>query len=418
MTKKEAIMEAITFLTYLAVLLLLGIICTLISQKIRIPNILLLIIVGMLLGKMRFQGRPIMEFPAVFLTSMAILALVMIIFDSSSRFKLKDFDALSLNALKLTGIFLFLNLIFLSIATMFVFGMKFDVYSILATLLFAALMSGTDPAAIFTMFKQTKNKVLELLEIESLLNTPMIVLLPFIILDLIKRVQIEAITFSRFFDHAFPLLQDFILRLIAGIGAGILVGVLLFKIMKKQYSSVLSPLAIITAALMTYVLAENFGGNGVLAVTTMGLFFGNVYVKQKGKLQEFSSLFANSLEILVFILVGFIIMLPLNPDFIIKSIVLFIIYIIIRYLAIQLSFKDEYTVKEKIFMALNAQKGIAVAVVAFTLTILDIGEISLMLNIILAFILYSIILSTIIVKFSGYFVNEEIKTLAKTPSKK
>ncbi len=411
-------MEAITFLTYLAVLLLLGIICTLISQKIKIPNILLLIIIGMLLGKMKFHGMPIMEFPAVFLTSIAILALVMIIFDSSSRFKLKDFDTLSMNALKLTGIFLFLNIIFLSIATIFVFGMKFNVYSVLAALLFAALMSGTDPAAIFTMFKQTKNKVLELLEIESLLNTPMIVLLPFIILDLIKKIEVQAIISSTFFDQAFPLLQDFILRLIAGIGAGILVGVLIFKIMKRQYSSVLSPLAIITAALMTYILAENFGGNGVLAVTTMGLFFGNVYVKQKGELQEFSSLFANSLEILVFILIGFIIILPLNPDFLIRSLILFTIYLIIRYFAIQLSFKEEYTIKEKIFMALNAQKGIAVAVVAFTLTILDIGEISLILNIILAFMLYSILLSTIVVKFSRYFVSEEIKTLAKTTSKK
>ena len=143
-----------------------------------------------------------------------------------------------------------------------------------------------------------------------------------------------------------------------------------------------------------------------------------MYVKQKGELQEFSSLFANSLEILVFILIGFIIILPLNPDFLIRSLILFTIYLIIRYFAIQLSFKEEYTIKEKIFMALNAQKGIAVAVVAFTLTILDIGEISLILNIILAFMLYSILLSTIVVKFSRYFVSEEIKTLAKTTSKK
>lgn len=411
-------MEAITFLTYLAVLLLLGIICTLISQKIKIPNILLLIIIGMLLGKIKYQDKLLMEFPPLFLTSIGILALVMIIFDSSSRFKLKEFDTLSLNVLKLTGIFLFLNLIFLTIATIFVLGMEFNVYSILVALLFAALMSGTDPAAILTMFKQTKNKILELLEIESLVNTPMIVLLPFIILDLMNRIKTEAIAFSQFFDQILPLLQDFILRLIAGIGAGILIGLLVFKMMKRKYSEILSPLAVITAALLAYILAENFGGNGVLAVTTMGLFFGNVYLKQKMELQEFSLVFANSLEILVFILIGFIITLPLNPDFFMRSIALFIIYLIIRYFAIEFSFKKEYNLKEKIFMALNAQKGIAVAVVAFTLTILNTGELSMILNMILAFMLYSIIVSTVVVKFSRYFVRTEIKqTLTKMPQK-
>ncbi len=402
-------MEATTFLTYLAVVLLLGIICTLVSQKIKIPNILLLIIIGMLLGKIKYQGKLLMEFPPLFLTSIGILALVMIIFDSSSRFKLKEFDALSLNSLKLTGIFLVLNLIFLTIATMFVLGMKFNVYSMLIALLFAALMSGTDPAAILSMFKQTKNKILKLLEIESLVNTPIIVLMPFIILDLIRRIEIGATALPTFFDQIFPILQDFILRLIAGIGAGILVGLFVFKLMKKKYSDVLSPLAIITAALLTYILAENFGGNGVLAVTTIGLFFGNMYIKQKMELQEFSSVFANSLEILVFILVGFIIKLPLNPDFFIKSITLFIIYLVIRYFAINVSFKKEYSTKEKIFMTLNAQKGIAVAVVAFTLTILNIESISIILNTVLAFMLYSIIVSTIVVKFTKNFLNTEIK---------
>ena len=90
----------------------------------------------------------------------------------------------------------------------------------------------------------------------------------------------------------FPFLKDFILRFVAGIGAGFLVGIIIFKVMKKAYSEILSPLAVITAALLTYILAENLGGNGVLAITTMGLFFGNVYVKQKIQLMEFSTFFA------------------------------------------------------------------------------------------------------------------------------
>ena len=101
-------MEATIFLTYLAVILLCGILSTLVSNRIKIPNILLLIIMGMILSYF-FPD----DFPAVFLTSISILALVMIVFDSTSRFKLQVFDKLSLRTLWLSLVFLVFNAIFL-----------------------------------------------------------------------------------------------------------------------------------------------------------------------------------------------------------------------------------------------------------------------------------------------------------------
>ena len=105
------------------------------------------------------------------------------------------------------------------------------------------------------------------------------------------------------------------------------------------------------------------------------------------------------------------------------------IYIAIRFATVQLLFSKEYNTKEKIFMSLNVQKGIAVAVVAFILTtlvftktevingikqVIEVSFISLpganvVLNLSLAFILYSIIISTILIKFSKYFLSTEIK---------
>ena len=80
----------------------------------------------------------------------------------------------------------------------------------------------------------------------------------------------------------------------------------------------------------------------------------------------------------------------------------------VRFIALDLSLRNmKLTTKEKFFMALNAQKGIAVAVVAFTLSTLNIQGIELILNLILAFMLYSIIVSTITIKFSGFFIKEK-----------
>jgi len=398
-------MDPLTFLTYLSVILLLGIICTVLAQKLNVPNILLLLLAGLLAGRIPYGGGQLFQFPGVFLTSISILALVMIIFDSASRFKLKQFGDLSIQALKLSVIFLFFNLFLLTSTVVIIF--KID--SILLGLLFAALMSGTDPGAMLTMFKGTKNRTLQILEVESLINTPLVVLLPFLILDLMDKLSGQTMNINQFFTQVFNFLPDFLLRFVAGIGAGILVGLIVFRIMKKQYSETLSPLAIITAALLTYILAENLGGNGVLAVTTMGLFYGAVYVKEKAHLLEFSSLFANSFEILVFVLVGLIIKIPLTFDFFIKSFGLFVIYLLIRLSSIHLAFyNSEYTLKEKLYMALNVQKGIAVAVVAFTLTTLTIPGIGIVLDVVLAFMLYSIILSTVLIKVSRFFFAEKV----------
>ena len=391
--------SALIFLTYLAIVLLIGLFSTFLAQKLKLPNVLLLLITGIILGNITYKESSLVSFPPIFLTSISILALVMIVFDSSSRFKIKEFDKLSMQTLKLSLTFLILNLVFL---TLFI-KITLKIESLLTILLFSALMSGTGPAAVLSMLKSSASKVFKLLKMESLINTPLVVLLPFIILDFMATVKTELIL-TKFIDQIIPFLQQFVV----GIGAGILVGIVMLKFMKREYSHILSPLVMITAALMTYILAENLKGNGVLAVTTMGLLFGNVYVKQKFHLQEFSSIFSNSLEILVFILIGLMIRIPLSWGFFILSFFLFITYIMVRFIALDLSLRNmKLTTKEKFFMALNAQKGIAVAVVAFTLSTLNIQGIELILNLIITFMLYSITVSTNTIKFSGFFIKEK-----------
>tara|TARA_Y100000310_G_scaffold342247_1_gene444645 strand:- start:52758 stop:53948 length:1191 start_codon:yes stop_codon:yes gene_type:complete len=388
--------SVLLLLTYLAVILLIGLLTSIISQKFKIPNILLLLLIGIGLGRVDYRGSSLIEFPEVFMTGISILALVMIVFDSSSRFSLKKVDYFSLHTLWLSIVFLIFNLIFLTFFTMLIFGVE----SIFLALMFAALMAGTSPAVVLSMFKNVKNKVFDFLGLESLLNTPLVVLIPFIILDLKNALKGELII-ATFIDQLVPLLQQFVV----GVGAGVLIGLIMFKFMRRVYSVVLSPLAVITSALLAYIIAENLDGNGVLAVTSMGLLFGNVYLKQKFQLKEFASVFSNSLEILVFVLIGLIVAIPFSGDFFIKSILLFALYLVIRFFSVIFSLRGmDFTLKEKLFMSLNAQKGIAVAVVVFSLATLEIEGMSTILNLSLAFMLYSIILSSVVLRAVKYFV--------------
>src|SRR3989338_208144 len=414
-------MESISYLTYLGVVVLLGLACSVISKKIAVPNILLVIFTGIFLNKFwdiinggvfffqklgfiksytPYLSGPLIFFPPLFIAILALLALVMIVFESTSKFKYKDLDDFSLSALKLTIVFFAVNFAILSILTNLLFGLE----NIFLAGLFAALMSGTASDVVMSMIKETKNEVIKLLEIESIFNTPLIVIIPFLILELISNIGFlsSSIIISKLIEQLIPFLQQFI----TGIGAGVVIGLAAVKILREQHAHVLSPLALISAALLTYILAENLGGNGVLAVTAMGFIFGNMALKDKGHIQEFSKIFSIFLELVVFILIGLLIDVPMTFSFLSKSFVLFLIFLLIRLIAVEVALlKNNYTFKEKLFISLVVPKGIATAVVAVSLIGNQLSGMETILDLTLIFIVYSIVLASGVLKFSKFFIN-------------
>lgn len=412
-------MDPLEFLSRITVILFIGLVVGLISKKLKLPSMLLLIMSGVVLNNIYVNGVKIFALSDDFLVSASILALAIIVFQGSSKFRIKDLDTYSESALKLALVFLVMNLFFLSIAT----GLLFRIKNILLCLVFAAVMSGTDPGSIISLFPTKSNKVIDILKFESIINTPFVVLIPFILLDI---MELESGISSSFIEYFLPFLQ----QIITGIGTGVVIGLIVFRFMRKFYSEKLSALTLLTSALMTYILAEKLGGNGVLAVTVLGIFFGNAAVKKKQELQEFSVMLSNILEMLVFILIGFLLPLDFTLDFILKSILLFLLMLAIRYIAIHLVYMhDHVNIRERIFMTLNCTTGIAVAVVAFILSnyVLDIPMVlngteiinsiplqnlpgtGILLDLIVLFIFYGAIVSSVVSYFSNYFIKVKVE---------
>jgi len=370
-----------------------------ISRKLRLSGVILLLLLGVLLNRLNYNG--IFGLPVSFLASLAIFALVMVVFDESSKFKLKKFGRVSLTALKLTITCFVLNLILLTFFARFVVGIR----SIPLALLFAVLVSGTDTSVILSKFGAVKSKIIDVLKMESLLSTLLTVLLPFVLLDVWSGFRAGELA-ANIFNQVVWLIQ----HLIIGIGAGVLIGIVVLKIIKKSYSELLSPLAVISAALLSYIISETLGGSGVVAVITFGIFFGNIYIKEKAELTNFSSIFVKFLGIVVFILIGLILGFPLDLTFFLSSLILFVIFLAVRLGSVLFVFK-KMNIREKLFITLNARKGLAAAVVIFML-ITSIGNICAasltdsieILHLALAFIAYSILLSAITLRFSKYFI--------------
>ncbi|HHE36692.1 MAG TPA: hypothetical protein ENL16_02655 [Candidatus Woesearchaeota archaeon] len=404
--------NSLIVLTNIAVILLLGILCSLLSKKLRISNILILILLGIILGRLDYNGEPLFFFSPSFLVGISILALVMIVFDGSSRFRLKEVNILSVSALKIILLFMLFSAVSITYFTSKLFFETITIQNILFSIIFAVIIIGTDPGSVFVMLKDfvspRAKKVFGLLQIEAIINTPLVVILPFLILDIINNLELGQDDFVSSFIAQIPA---FLAQIVVGIGAGVVIGLIVFKTMQKVYSHEFSPVGIITAALLAYILAENLHGNGVLGVATLGLLFGNLYVKEKLQLQEFSYMLSNALEILVFVLVGLMIKFPLTLSFFFKSSFLFFLLVLSRAASVFIILRrEDYSFKEKLFIALNMPKGIAVAVVAFTFLLYEVEQMRIILNLLLVFMIYSLILSSIIDRFSKKFIRVDVKS--------
>jgi len=138
--------------------------------------------------------------------------------------------------------------------------------------------------------------------------------------------------------------------------------------MRGTYSEIYSPFALIVGVLLSYVLAVMTGGNGFIAASLVGLFFGRVYIEKKTQLQEFSSVFAVFLEMFVYLLLGLTISMRVDLSFMLFSLIIYVAILFIRFIAVQLSLGGIYTLQEKLFMTVNTPKGISIAALALFLS--------------------------------------------------
>ncbi len=374
-------LEATVILTQLAVLLLCGILGTILAHKLRISNVLILLLLGTIIG----VHSQLFIISQTFLIALGITALVMVVFEGTMNFSLRQLEAYSGPAFSMTMWYLFTTLIIVTAGAYYFVFSSFEGGLILALIL-ASTLAGTDASSVLLILSNGTGKVVRTLSIEAILNTPVMVLLPFIFLQLFA----ETIGIQQFIA--------IITQIVVGVGSGVLVGLILFKALRSFYAKDLSSVSVVTGALISYLLAENLSGNGVLAVATVGIIFGNVTIKKKEELHTFSFSLSTILEMLVFLLIGIMIggNIVYTKEIFIISAGVFVSSLIARFIAAYMTFKNDYTFKQIFFTGITMPRGIAVAALIFIFSSDLYSEIpEVFLNVLFLVTIYSIIVATI-----------------------
>jgi cell volume regulation protein A len=371
------------WLIYFAMILLLGTLVSALANKLNVSNAFFLYFTGMVFG-----GLGLIAFPTETIISIGTLAIVFVVFESTVKLKFRDLTVFSKYSINIILFSYVLHMIFLTIAAFSLFQISSDKYfSFVLCLVFASLVYGIDHDITLA---NIKHKVVKVLEVESLINRFLTIVIPLILLNYLGSEVTTGLGVVLFFKHV-----------VLGIVVGAVAGGLVLSILNTMISETLAYLVVLTTSIVTFVFTEAVGINGVLALTFYSLIFGNYHIKHKQQLEKFTFLFGYIFNIFVFILIGTKMLVKF--EFVILGSGLFLLYILIRFISINLAlFNTRFNLKEKIFMTLNVPKGIDVAIIVLLMMTKYSGfeGMATIVNLCLLFCLYSITIANVMNLFS------------------
>lgn len=310
------------------------------------------------------------------INNLANLLLITLAFELSMRVtpdNLKDHKSL-----KLFSITLIANILIIGILT--------------ATLLDIRIMQAIIFAIILTAIEYF---MIDELRQEGDAANPLIILIAF---SLIYFIGIKA--------EGINVLADFIQYILIGVGVGIFVSIIIFKLLKPNKITWVHELMLISAAYLTYILTEYLNGFGLLAIMISGVMFGNSHIRKKSEMNTFSPFIFKTIEIMIFILIGFIITFNIDATLLWNALLIFMAYLLIRLIVVSIIYR-RYSWHNKLLLTL-APKGMV-----FGAALILFSSKNLLANDLTIVMLYILIISLIISWIMEYFEEQKIKRMDK-----
>ncbi|RMF91796.1 MAG: hypothetical protein D6733_00095 [Methanobacteriota archaeon] len=393
--------DMVLIVSYFSFLLGFGVLVANIMKKVRIPDTFLLLLVGLVTGPTIWRNPAVaryLDFIIVDVSAMSVvpdflrtLALVLIVFTGAFNLDFEELRRFSDLSVTLAFLLVLLNTLLLGAAAKLIFRLPW-----IPALLIGAIVSGTDASVIFTFEDTLKEHadVLTILKVESILNSPLSVLIPVLLLDLLSLSPGAVFSPSTYFSQ-------FWLMVVAGIGSGVVIGFVISKIltmMVREYSA----LILISIALLTFGLSEQVGGSGMLGVAIAGFIIGNLAFPHKEKVREFQSEFSDMLRISVFTLLGAQVFLDLNPYLLAVELLFALLVFVVRPVFVTyLARGSEEEVGKEGFtlLKLAGPRGISAAAMA-PIAAAAVGS-TLIMDLVFMVIFFSVLLSTVTARVIG-----------------
>lgn len=274
-----------------AVILLALVLMASVFHKVNVPVIILSLVIGIIFGS---DVTGIIYFDDAFLAKeVANLALMFILFIGGFGTKKQSFKPV----LKPVSMLATLGIISTALVTGTVFHLITG-WPFLRALLLGSIISSTDAAAVYSIFRSRpiEAKTRTLIELESVANDPMAIVLTLFVINLIMGES----------RGTLMSILSFMWQMAGAVGIGVLVGYLAVYVFNKirHNESDFFFVYLIAIVLLSYSLANEFHASGMLSTFSTGFVMGNSKIPFKKGLLSFNNTLSFITNIGLFILLG------------------------------------------------------------------------------------------------------------------
>ncbi|MDB5882489.1 MAG: Sodium/hydrogen exchanger [Ramlibacter sp.] len=347
-------------LTVFGMILALGTACAVLAEKLKVPDVAVLLVVGTLLGP-GVTGVIDIKADSALNQLVLIFGSCYILFDGGASLRLKVLKEVWITILVLATIGVLITAAITSVAAYYFLGVPFIV-----ALLLASTIASTDPATLVPIFRQVKikDRVAQTVMSESAFNDATGAILTFAVLGIAMgggAISVSTVLIDLLKQAGFGVLTGLIL----GYGASFLIAHERFNFL-QAYAPVVSLMAVMGA----FLAADGLQASGFMAVFVFGIVVGNKdvfgFTMSKGeqaKLDDFVLTTALLMRMFIFILLGSQVDFALMNTYLAGGVAVVAVFMLVArpvtvFLCALPDRRTRWSTKEMLFMSWTRETGV------------------------------------------------------------
>jgi cell volume regulation protein A len=374
-----------------AAVIIIGSLGSYLFRKTGIPDMLLLVLLGVLFG-------PILGFIELAIIAplapyLAVLALIIILLDGGMNLKLQKLVSESPRAVVLAILSFLLSVILIAFITRAALGFKWT-----ESLLIGSILGGSSSIVVVSLASKLKisDRGATTLVIESAISDILCI--------------IATLTMIGVITSGLPTI-DSLLRVVTshfttGAVFGLVVSLIWLGILSRMKDEPYRYMLTLAVLFLTYLLSEYLGGSGALSVIVFGIILGNeegisklLHSKDRPVVMDESfrrleSEFAFLIKTFFFVYLGLIVSFP-DITLVILGVIMSVFLLVVRYLSVRIATFHSTLSEDRKMMTVVFTRGLAAAVLAVLPQEFNLPNSEIYMPIALTVILTTAIITTI-----------------------
>jgi cell volume regulation protein A len=348
------------------VILAIGTITGLLAQKIKIPDVAVFLLVGMLIGPAAL-GLVDIKADSALNQIILLFGASYILFDGGASLRFSVLKQVWITIVVLATIGVVITAAVTSLAAYYVLGIP-----VMVALLLGATLASTDPATLVPIFRQVhiRDRVAQTVVSESAFNDATGAIITFGVLAVAMGTGQFSLTAS-----LLDLLKQAVIGIVAGAALGYLAALLIAH-ERWCFLAEYGPVVTLAAVIGAYFAADGLQASGFMAVFVFGMMLGNkdafgfeMEAGEAQKLEDYVATTAFIMRLFIFILLGAQVDFALMGQYLLGGIIVVAVFMLIArpltvFACALPDRRAQWSMNEMLFMCWTRETGVIPAALA------------------------------------------------------